>query len=332
MRQLKFNGNGKLSFTEVSSPAPGPGEAVIKTAVSVICGSEMGCYRNSGMPAGNPGHEAAGVVLKLGAGVNHLAVGDRVGVSPVAPCRDPDCRFCRNGRFTWCPDREFYGSFHAEEFLTSARACRKLPDDIDWETGVLITGDGLGVPYHSSTKFLFPDVETVAIFGAGPIGLGNVILQKYLGRRIIVSDVSPERLDWARKLGAGAVVNPKECDPVRAVAAWSGKGGADVAMECAGRPETVHNCLNAVKTGGQVIFNGEQGEVPISISDEFIRRDITATGSWFYHFCEFEQMLELCRRGLPVASLLSHRFAFADAPQAYALFSGGKSAKILLEY
>ena len=331
MKSLQFLGNGKLAFVEAEDLTPGPGQVVVKTAATVLCGSEMHSFKGSGS-SGNGGHEGAGTILKVGEGVTNVKVGDRVGLSPVAPCNDPACPFCSTGRFTWCSYWGFYGNVHAEQILESARAVQPLPDDVDWDVATLITGDGLGVPYHSSRKFMDQNAETVAIFGAGPIGLGNVIMQKYLGRKVIVSDFSETRLQFAKKFGADAVVNPKDCDVVKAVREWADGRGVDVAMECSGHPEPVHNCLASVKVGGQVIFNGEQGDVPMNISNEFIRRDITATGSWFYHFREYHDMLALYRKGFPVTSLITHRFPFAQAQEAYDLFAAGKSGKVLLTY
>src|SRR5690606_21627972 len=102
-------------------------------------------------------------------------------------------------------------------FVASAIACHSLPDDLSWEAGVLLTGDGFGVPYHTSTKIHSKDVRNVAIFGAGPIGLGNVIMEKYLQRRVLVVDYSAERLDIAAKLGADVVINAGETDAVAAI-------------------------------------------------------------------------------------------------------------------
>ncbi len=331
MKKLHFLGNGKLAFDEVPDLIPGPGQVVIQTAATVLCGSERGPFKGAGRP-GNAGHEGAGVVVKVGEGVTEVKVGTRVGLSPIAPCDDPQCPFCSTGRFTWCPHFAFYGDFHAEQILESARAVQPIPDDLGWDVATLITGEGLGVPFHSSRKFIAPNAQTVAIFGAGPIGLGNVIMQKHLGRRVIVADFSETRLGFARQFGADATVNPKDHDAVQAIRDWSQGLGADVAMECSGRPAPVHNCLAAVKTGGQVIFNGEQGDVPMNVSEEFIRRDITATGSWFYHFREYHEMLALYRGGLPVASLITHRFPFGRAQEAYDLFAAGKSGKVLLTY
>ena len=332
MKRLHFQGKGKLGFIEVEDLTPGPGEVVVQTAATVLCGSEMPAFKGDGIPGSNGGHEGSGTVIKVGEGVTDIKVGMRVGLSPIAPCTDPDCPYCTTGRYTWCRHFRFYGQFHSEQILESAKAVQPLPDDVDWDVATLITGDGLGVPYHSSRKFINPAAKTVAIFGAGPIGLGNVLMQKFLGRRIIVSDFSATRLDFARRFGADAVVNPADGDAVQAIRDWTDGVGVDVAMECSGRPEPVHSCLATVRVGGQVIFNGEQGEVPMSVSEEFIRRDITATGSWFYHFREYHEMLALYRKGFPVASLITHRFPFAQAQEAYDLFAAGKAGKVMLVY
>ena len=328
MKQLHFYGKNKLGFIEVPDPQPNPGEVIVKTVCSAICGSEMHAYRE-GMAEGNPGHEAVGIIEAVGEGVTSVKVGQRVGASPIAGCGE--CDFCRKGQYTWCPDFRFFGSFHSEKFRAAANAVQILPDDVEWDSAVLLTGDGFGVPYHTAQK-VWPQSNFVAIFGAGPIGLGNVIMQHYLGRKIAIVDICADRLDFARQLGADWVINPAETDVVAEIKRLTNGLGADLCLECAGRPETVRNCFDAVRTGGQVIFNGEQGSVPLSISEDYIRRDITACGSWFYHFGEFSAMLELFRKGLPVGELISHRFSFEEAPEAYSLFAAGKTAKVLMFY
>ena len=314
----------------VPDPVPGEGEVVVRTIRSAICGSEMSCYRGDGLAEGNPGHEGVGIVERLGPGVSGLREGERVGACAVAGCGV--CPACREEKYTWCPNWKFYGSMHAEKFLVSAKACRVLPDDLDWDNGTLLSGDGFGVPFHTARNVLVSPVESVAVFGAGPIGLGNLIMQKSLKRRVFVADLSEERLRIAEALGADGVFHPGRCRVPDAVKMRTEGRGADLCIESAGRPATVKSCFETVRTGGQVIFNGEQGDVTFSISEDFIRRDITATGSWFFHFSEFEDMLAAWRSGVAIGALISHRFPFEDAAEAYRLFSEGRTAKILLCY
>jgi len=328
MRTLRFEGHSVVRIVEAPDPVPGPGEVVIETAVSALCGSELHGYRGAGVATGNSGHEGAGTVLELGPGVTSLEIGQRVGVSGVVGCGQ--CDYCAKGQQTWCSNRLIYGNTHAERFLAAAHACLPLPDDVPWDVGVLITGDGMGVPYHTSRKIADPAIETIAIFGVGPIGLGSTLLQSYLGRVVIAVDIVPLRLKLARSLGAAHTINARDSDPVARIRELTGGRGADVCLEAAGRPETLKQCFAAVRTAGTVVMNGEQRKVELSPSDDFIRRDITAVGSWFYHMAEFPAMLALYREGLPVTDLITHHYPLADAQVAWQEFAAGRTGKVLL--
>ncbi|MBE0699054.1 MAG: zinc-binding dehydrogenase [Anaerolineaceae bacterium] len=329
MRIARYAGNGTIQLVDGPEPIPGPGEVVVETAVSAICGSELHAYRGAAQ-AGNGGHEAVGTIAALGEGVVSLKVGQRVGVSAISGCGK--CAYCAKGQYTYCSQFKFYGSMHAERFLASAIACHPLLADLSWEAAVLLTGDGLGVPYHTSLKIASPQIKTVAVLGVGPIGLGNVLLQAHLGRRVIAVDLSPYRLDLAKRLGASELINASQEDTASKLRALTGGVGPDVCIEAAGQPETALACFHAVRTAGMVVFNGEQGPLPISPSDQFIRRDITAVGSWFYHFSEFPLMCNLYRSGLRVLDLISHRIPFQEADAAYRQFSSRQSGKVLLTY
>ena len=330
MRTVKMEGQSMVRLVDSPAPVPGPGEVVIETAISALCGSELKTYRGAGMAQGNSGHEAVGTVVAIGQGVLNLQVGQRVGASAISGCGA--CSYCAKGQYTWCRDRKFYGNMHAERFVAAANACYPLPADLAWEAAVLITGDGLGVPYHTAVKLAAPEIQTVAVFGVGPIGLGNVLMQSHFGRQVIAIDVVPERLQAAQALGASAVVNAQEVDSVAHVRMLTDGAGADVCIEAAGRPETALACFDAVRTAGMVVFNGEQPALPLSPSDHFIRRDITAVGSWYYHFSEIDQILALYRNGLRVTDLISHRYPFEGAADAFARFASGQSSKVLLQY
>jgi L-iditol 2-dehydrogenase len=329
MKIARYAGDGTIQVVEGPEPVPGPGEVVIETAVSAICGSELHAYRGAAQP-GNGGHEAAGTIVALGEGVTGWVIGQRVGVSCLTGCGK--CAACQKGQYTYCKEVRFYGNMHAERFLASAIACHPLPEDISWEAGVLLSGDGLGVPYHNYVKTTSPEIKTVAVLGVGPIGLGNVLMQSTLGRRVIAVDLSPYRLELAKRLGASDTVNANAGDTVSQLRTLTGGVGPDLCIEAAGQPETALACFQAVRTAGTVLFNGEQGPLPISPSDQFIRRDITAVGSWFYHFSEFPQMLGLYRNGLRLLDLVSHCFPFQDADAAFKQFVSRQSGKVLLSY
>ena len=331
MKSVKLDGKGRVAIVDVPRPVPGPGEVLIRTRMSALCGSELKTYRGGGMARGNSGHEAVGCIEVLGEGVTSLHVGLRVGVSAICGCGRQDCPECEAGQSTWCPRKKFYGSMHAEYFVTAATGCLPLPDDVPDDVGVLVSGDGLGVPYHTSLKLQGSDVRSVAVFGLGPVGLGSVLLQAHLGRRVIAVDLIPERLEYARHLGAAHRIDAHSQDPLTMIQRLTENRGVDAAIEAAGVPTTAQQCFKAVRRAGLVVFNGEQGPVELSPSEDFIRRDIRAVGSWFFHVGEFQAMVSLLRRGLPVGSLITHTFPLDKAAEAFATFASGKAAKVLLD-
>src|SRR5512145_1114419 len=101
MRIARYGGNGTIEVVEGPEPVPGPGEVVVETAVSAICGSELHGYRGAAR-AGNGGHEAVGTIIALGEGVNRLKIGQRVGVSCITGCGK--CAYCQKGQYTYCPE------------------------------------------------------------------------------------------------------------------------------------------------------------------------------------------------------------------------------------
>ncbi|HET6453739.1 MAG TPA: alcohol dehydrogenase catalytic domain-containing protein, partial [Armatimonadota bacterium] len=115
MKSVKFDGESVVRIIDVPEPEPGSGEVVVATAVSAICGSEMDACKGDGLATGNNGHEAAGVVIRVGENVTGIKVGQRVGASAIAGCGC--CSFCARGQYTWCNDFKFYGNMHAEQFV-----------------------------------------------------------------------------------------------------------------------------------------------------------------------------------------------------------------------
>src|SRR3954452_5615832 len=118
MRVLKLEGKSGVSVVEMPDPVPGPGEVVVETVVSALCGSEMHSYRGAGSTTGNGGHEAAGTICAIGPEVTTLSIGQRVGLSAIVGCGH--CAYCAKGQYTWCVDRHFYGNMHAERILIGA--------------------------------------------------------------------------------------------------------------------------------------------------------------------------------------------------------------------
>lgn len=327
MKTLEMTGGATARVIDIPAPQPQPGEVLIQTARSAICGSEMKTYRGAGMAGGNSGHEAVGTVIELGADVANLRVGQRVGVSAVVGCGS--CPECARGRFTWCVAARSRSRMHAEQFVVHARCCSILPDDLPWEPATLLTGDGMGVPWHSAKKIDRADIETIVVMGLGPIGLGNVLLQAHLGRRVIGVDLIDYRIDFARELGADVSIKADDSLIERIMDLTKGQG-ADAVIDCAGQRTSVANSFLAVRRGGTVVFNGESNEEMLAPSRDFNRREIWAVGCWYYFMSEAPEMIALWRDGLDVTRMITHRFPLTDAPAAFERFDRGLTGKVLL--
>ncbi len=327
MKLLEQTGKASSRLIEAEPPEPAPGEVIIQTARSAICGSEMKTYRGPGLAGGNSGHEAVGTVVELGHGVTNLAIGDRIGASAVVGCGN--CAECARGRYTWCKSASSRSRMHAEQFAIHARCCSPLPDDLPWDEATLLTGDGMGVPWHTAKKIDLADIQTIVVMGLGPIGLGNVLMQAHLGRRVIGVDIIDYRVDFARQLGADVSLKADETLIERIMDLTEGEG-ADVVIDCAGQRQSVANSFLAARRGGTVVFNGESMEELLAPSRDFNRREIWAVGCWYYFMSEVPEMFALWRNGLDVARMISHRFPLDQAPAAFELFDRGDTAKVLL--
>ena len=327
MGLIRFLGEQQIAVEPQPPLHPAPGEVLVQVEASALCGSEMHAYRGAAAhSSGNPGHEAAGVVVDAN-GSTLWREGDRVGVSAVQGCGA--CSECRAGRYTFCPNLAVGSCWHADTLVCRDHACVPLPDDVSWGVGVLLSGDGLGVPYHSSRRTAPRQGETVVVFGCGPVGLGNVLLYHFFGCRVIAVDISATRRQFAMDLGAAETVDGAG-EVAEEINRLTGGRGAEICLECAGRPETAALALRAVATAGRVMFLGEQPRIEISPSRDLIRRDITVMGSWFYHFGEHPEMLKLYREGLPVERLITHQFPRSQAAEAYRLFAAGETGKVIL--
>lgn len=327
MKLLEMTGSATARIIDADSPQPAPGEVIIETARSAICGSEMKTYRGAGKLGGNTGHEAVGTIIELGNGGADLKVGQRVGVSAVVGCGS--CAECAAGRFTWCASATSRSDMHSERFAIPARCCSPLPNDLPWDEAALLTGDGMGVPWHTAKKIDRADINTIVVMGLGPIGLGNVLMQAHLGRRVIGVDIIDYRVRFAKQLGADVSLKADETLIDRIMDLTHGDG-ADVVIDCAGQRASVANSFLAVRRGGIVVFNGESMEELLVPSRDFNRREIWAVGCWYYFMSEVPEMFALWRNGLDVAKMITHQFPLAEAPEAFTLFDKGQTGKVLL--
>jgi len=325
-----LSGNSRIEVREFPDPEPEAGEALVRMAASALCGTDLRPYRSPEGSAGAlVGHEMVGEVTAVNQ-TRYVSVGDRVAIHVAVGCGR--CYYCSRGELVHCPDITFRNGGHAELIAVPEACCLGLPDDVSWERGALLGGDTIGTTYHALKRLGVSAFDTVAVLGCGPVGLGMLSVLRFLGARAIAVDMSAYRRALAEKLGAWRAVDPNGRDAAKEILELTGGAGADVALDCSPAPATVSSALDCVRSFGRVAFVGEKGDATIHPSNHFIRKEITAIGSWYYTANDYFEILDLHARGLKVDDLITHRFPLREADEAFATFASGESGKVLLTY
>jgi len=304
MRAAVFHGSGRpLVVGEVPRPVPGPGDALVKVAACGFCHTDLH-YLDHGVPtAQSPplilGHEISGVVEELGADVRVRVVGDRVLVPSVLPCGQ--CEYCRSGRGNICPQlrmpgNHFDGGF-AEYVRVPARDLVPLPADLDLARSAVIS-DALTTPFHAVVRRArVRSGEWVVVVGCGGVGINAVQFAAAAGGNGIAVDLRAEKREAARRWGACEALDPAEYpDLGREVRKRSG-GGADVALEVVGTPETVNLALSTLRRGGRLCVVGYSDSlVPIPLN-RLMFFEYEIVGSLGCRPVDYPRVIEMIRKG-----------------------------------
>jgi propanol-preferring alcohol dehydrogenase len=334
MHRVRLPGNRQAVLEDVPVPDAHQDEVVVRVRASALCGSDLhGLYQPPDGSPVTPGHEFAGEVVAIDR-ATRLRLGDRVAVHAAPGCGN--CRFCRMGAPIYCPDGHNALGFardggDATYALVPERACLPLPDEVSFDVGALI-GDGVGTPYHALCKAGgVRGGDWLGVLGLGPVGLGATMLGVYFGAMVVGIDVNADRLALARTLGAAHTINPRDTDPVAAIRDLTGGRGLAVALECAGSAVTVGIALQAMDHFGRLALVGEHHHATVDPSAQFIGRELTMTGSRYYHHADYDAILQLLAGGLHPERMVTHRFPLDEAPAAFRLFDAGQTAKVVLQ-
>ncbi len=323
--QVVVTGGAKAWLAEAPVPEPRGREVVVKLFASPICGSNLWAYRDAAEHV-NEGHEGAGEVVAV-AQSNLLQVGDRVVLAPLNACGV--CENCRHGDTIQCTHRpEIFGNF-AQYTRTADVNCVPIPPDIDYVHAALL-GCGLGPASEAIKRLGVTGFDTLVVTGLGPVGLGAVALATFLGARVIGIDLEPYRLDIARQLGAETLLftDPALKEKLRD---FTG-GGIRKGIDASGKEPAERLLLELAAVRGSIAFVGENaGTIPVSPSNDFIRKSLTLMGCWHMNMGDAPKLFEFLRRAPEKADLLiSHRFGFAQVDDAFRTFAGRQSTKVIL--
>jgi alcohol dehydrogenase len=332
MKALVYHGPGERGWDTVDDPMIlDQTDAVVRIDTSTICGTDLHILKGD-VPETTAGtilgHEAVGTVMEIGASVTTVAPGDRVLMSCVSSCGR--CRFCKEGRYGQCLGGGGWIFGHLIDGLQAEYArvpfadnsVYKVPEQLSDEQ-VLFLADILPTSYEVGVlNGMVSPGDTVAIVGAGPIGLAAILTARlYTPGRIVAIDLADSRLESARRFGADTTINNGAEDPIAQVMELTDGLGADVAFEAVGVPQTFELAADLIRPGGRVANIGVHG-APASLHLEKLWiRDVTITTGLVDTF-SIPQLMRLISSGRLDPSLFAtHRYALDDTMSAYDTFA-----------
>jgi alcohol dehydrogenase len=345
MKALVYNGPGLRSWEEKPDlTIQDPTDIVVRIDSATICGTDLHILKGD-VPEVEPGtvlgHEAVGTVVEIGDAVTTLEPGDRVLVSCITSCGR--CPSCKKGRYGLCTGGGGWIFGHLIDGLQAEYArvpfadtsVYKVPDELSDEQ-VLFLADILPTAYEVGVLNgeLGPG-DTIAIVGAGPIGLATILTAKlYTPGRIIAIDLADLRLEKAREFGADETINSGQEDACARVLELTGGLGADVAVEAAGVPETFELCTEIVRPGGHVANVGVHGHPATLHLETLWIRGLTITTGLVDTFTT-PRLLKLIAEGrLDATPFATHRFPLDETMAAYDTFAAAAETdalKVVLE-
>jgi alcohol dehydrogenase len=332
MKALVYHGPGQKSWDNVANPTIQlPTDAIVKIDTATICGTDLHILKGD-VPAVKPGtilgHEAVGTIVETGAAVTNFQIGDHVLVSCITSCGR--CRFCKEGRYGQCTGGGGWIFGHLINGLQAEYArvpfadnsLYKVPSGLTDEQ-VLFLSDILPTSFEVGVQNggVRPG-DTVAIVGAGPIGLAAVMTAKlYTPAQIVVIDLDDGRLAKAKEFGADVTINNGREDAVKRILELTGGLGADVAIEAVGIPATFELAAELIRAGGALANVGVHGK-PVTLHLEKLWiKDVTIT-TGLVDTRTIPQLLSLIGGGrLDPTVLTTHRFSMDEAMKAYEVFA-----------
>ncbi len=334
MRAAMLYGIKDLRVEDVEKPRVGAGEVLVKVKASTTCGTDLKILQRGYVEKVIKlptvfGHEWAGDVVEVGEGVAGPMKGMRVRAGNSAPCLR--CRMCQKGKFNLCEDMLWLWGAYAEYIRVPARTVlvntQEIPSHVSYEEASI--AEPLACVLHGAEEVGIGLGDTVAIIGAGPIGLLHLLVAKKLGaERVFVSDLMEERLEFARRLGADATINAGAENTVEEVKRLTKGYGADVVVEAIGLPTTWEQALRMVCKGGRVLeFGGCPPGTEVKVDAELLHYgEVAVVGAFHATPTHFKKALNLIASGaVNVKPLVTRRMPLEEIGEAFEVLGSSKT-------
>ena len=328
MKALVFHEPRRIAIESVAEATPGPGEALIRVGAAAICHSDIRVYlgQKHARPGVIPGHEIVGTVAALGPDTPAgLRQGDRVVVCPIVACGS--CAFCLSGRRHRCPQRVTLGYQEhgglAEYLLAPAGIVSlghliPVPDGLPLERACVT--EPVACVLNSLETCAVSLGGSLAIIGAGPMGLFHLLLARRMGvTTIVVSEPDEERATAARRMGATAVIDPRHAELSAAVLEHTEGAGADAVIVSAGLPHVLDQAMACVRRQGVVnLFAGFPPDTSVPFDPNAVHySEVRLTGTQNASPEQYRRVLQLLRRMPEVDAITTHRYPLEEATSAY---------------
>ncbi len=323
MKALNLHAVGDLRYEEVPDPVRESGEVLLKIKACGICGSDIprifkkGTYHFPTIP----GHEFSGQIVDAD---NPGLIGRKAAVFPLLPCRK--CASCQVGEYAQCSDYDYYGSRRDgayAEYLAVKEWNLVFFDDISYEEAAMC--EPAAVALHAVGLADIKIGDSVAIFGAGPIGAMLGLWAKASGAsKVFMCDIDPLKVNFARSLGFDAF-NSAEVDAAEYIRSATGGRGADACIEGAGATQTWESSIKSVRSFGHVVCMGNPfGDMTLSQGtySQLLRKQLTIRGTWNSSYNDSHNdwrtaLDAISKHIVDVRPLITHRFGLQDYKQAF---------------
>jgi L-iditol 2-dehydrogenase len=328
---------GAIELREAERPAPGEGEIVMRTRRIGICGSDLHVYHGLHPYTGYPvvqGHEVSGVIAEIGPGVDDLAPGDHVTFMPQLTCGE--CYSCRHGMSHICESLRvmgFQAPGAAQEFVAlDAANVLPLPPGMPLDHGALI--EPIAVAVHALRRGGGAVGRRILVLGAGPIGnLTAQVAAASGAEAVLVTDLSPYRLDKARECGLQTAIDPSATDLAEVIDQEFGPDGADLIMECVGAQATAEEAITRARRGSTIVVVGVFGQKPTIDVGLIQDHELNLVGTLMYQRPDYERAIALAAAGqLTLEPLVTDHFPFEQYLAAYEKIesAGGETMKVMI--
>jgi L-iditol 2-dehydrogenase len=326
MRASRLHGIRDIRVEDLPRPTPGPGEVLLKVAAVGTCGSDVHYYVEGGI--GDQvvtapivmGHEFSAWVADLGQGVTGLEIGQLVAVEPAIPCGE--CESCQHGHPNLCPDVVFCGTppvdgVFAEYTVKPAENCFPLPAGLSPADGAML--EPLGIAIHTVDLAHLRPGYTVAVLGAGPIGLLTAAIARAAGAtKVYMTEPLAYRRAFALRYAADAALDPETTDVVAEILGLTDGRGVDVAFEAAGAAETPDQAARVTRPGGKVVVVGIPSDDTMTFTAGVTRRKGLTIKLVRRMKHTYPRAIALVEKGLvDVESLATHEFPLERIGEAF---------------